>query len=101
MDEHLTLSDLAALSPARPSRASATRWMRAHLEEHRDPRTGEVNHTALTEAWADAHDLADVGGVLDDPDHWCWEAALDAAEAWADTHEDARRQAQIDAYEAA
>lgn len=55
-----------------PSRASIRSWMRAHVEEHRDGRTGEVNATALVEEWD--RECAD-GGVTMDPDHPAWEIA--------------------------
>lgn len=67
-----------------PDRAAVTAWMRAHLEEHRDPRTYEVNLTSLAEAAADAFDVADEGGPLDDPDHWIWDAAIEAADEGCD-----------------
>jgi hypothetical protein len=50
------------------------------LEEHRDARTSEIDLTGLAEAAAAAFGIDDEGGPLDDPDHWIWEAAIEAAE---------------------
>lgn len=55
----------------------ARRWMIANLEDHRDGRTGEVDCTGLAEACAEAYDVADEGGPLDDPDHWIWDVAVE------------------------
>lgn len=49
-------------------------WMRAHSQEHIDPKTGELNCTKLVEACAHAlgHDE-----WLDDSFHDVWEIALE------------------------
>lgn len=57
---------------------AALAWMAQHAEDHRDG-CGDVNLTSLAEACADAFGVADEGGPLDDPDHWIWELALEAA----------------------
>jgi hypothetical protein len=57
------------------SRRAVRSWMRRHLEEHRECRTGDVNLTALCEAAADAFDVKDEGGPLDDGNHWIWNVA--------------------------
>lgn len=62
----------AAASQAPPTPAGIKRWMRAHLDEYRDPRTGEVNLTELVEAWD--RECADGGATLDS-DHIAWEIA--------------------------
>lgn len=62
------------------NRASATAWMLLEHVAHRDPRTLEVNHTSLAEACAEAFDVADEGGPLDDPDHWIWEVAVEVSQ---------------------
>jgi hypothetical protein len=53
-------------------------WMRAHVEEHRDGRTGEVNHTALVDAWD--RDCAG-GEVTLDHDHPAWDIAIGVGDA--------------------
>ena len=63
-----------------PTRSAVTAWMLLSLEEHRDARTSEINLTGLAEAAAAAFGIDDEGGPLDDPDHWIWEAAIEAAE---------------------
>ena len=55
-------------------RRSVRSWMRRHLEEHRDPLTGELDATGLAEVW-DASE-ADGGATLD-PDHVAWEVAAE------------------------
>jgi hypothetical protein len=62
-----------------PTRSAVTAWMVLNLDEHRDARTGIVNLTALAEAAAGAYGIDDEGGPLDDPEHWIWEAAIEAA----------------------
>lgn len=59
------------------TREAAAAWMRRSLDEHRDGRTLEVDCTGLAEACAEAFDMADEGGPLDDPDHWIWEVAVE------------------------
>lgn len=59
------------------TRETAATWMLANHVAHRDPRTNEVNLTSLAEACAEAFDVADEGGPLDDPDHWIWEVAVE------------------------
>lgn len=61
------------------TRTAVEAWMLLALDEHRDALTGEVNHTSLAEAAADAFDVADEGGPLDDPDHWVWEVAVEVS----------------------
>lgn len=61
---------------AAPTHASIKRWMRANLDEHRDPKTGEVNLTELVEAWD--RECADGGATLD-PDHIAWEIAAEVS----------------------
>lgn len=58
------------------SKIAARRWMGAHVDEHRDPRTGELNLTSVVEACAAAFGVNGVGGPLDDETHWIWEAPL-------------------------
>lgn len=65
-----------AVYPAKvvaPSRTSIVRWMAIHADEYRDGRTGEVNTTALVEAWDSA--CADGGATLDS-DHIAWDVAV-------------------------
>lgn len=50
------------------------RWMRRHVDEYRDQRTGEVNLTALVEAWD--RTCADGDATLDD-DHPAWVVAAE------------------------
>lgn len=59
------------------TRDDAAKWMRRHLEDHRDPRCGEINLTSLTEACAGAFEADEEGGPLDDSDHWIWEVAVE------------------------
>lgn len=52
-------------------------WMRANLDAHIDPQTGELNCTALVEAW----DIEkSTGGVTLDPNHPAWEIAVKVAD---------------------
>lgn len=55
------------------TRERARAWMRAHVAD-------ALACTALAEACADAHDLAEEGGPLDHSDHWIWEVALEVWE---------------------
>ncbi len=66
---------MAADKPTQ-TRQQIARWMRAHKGEHVDRLTGEVNLTALVEAWDRA--CADGGATLD-PDHIAWEVAAEVA----------------------
>ncbi len=66
---------MAAAKPTQ-TRQQIARWMRAHKGEHVDRLTGEVNLTALVEAWDRA--CADGGATLD-PDHIAWEVAAEVA----------------------
>jgi len=52
-------------------------WMRANVEDYRDPATGEINSTGLAEGAADA---CDAGAELDDETSEIWELALAVAE---------------------
>lgn len=61
------------------NRSNVLYWMRTNVGDFRDPKTHEVNATALAEAAASAFDADYVNGPLDDPDHWIWEAALEIA----------------------
>ncbi len=54
--------------------AAVRRYLQAHLEDHRDPLTGEVNHTALAE---DASYYFDHDGWLDDELSPIWDLALE------------------------
>lgn len=66
-----------------PKRAIA-RWMTANLSRFVDRRTGEVDRTAMVEAW----DLeTQDGGVTTDPDHEAWTVAA----SLADVHEAAAK----------
>ncbi len=56
-----------------PSRAEIRRWMVANQADYIDPKTGELNWTALVEAWD--RSCADGGATLD-PDHIAWEIAV-------------------------
>lgn len=58
------------------TRQQIARWMRTHKGEHVDRLTGEVNLTALVEAWDRA--CADGGATLD-RDHIAWEVAVEVA----------------------
>ena len=51
-------------------------WMARNADRFVDRRTGEVNLTALVEAWD--RETQD-GGVTTDPDHVAWEIAVDVA----------------------
>lgn len=53
------------------------KWMTQHVGEFVDPRTGEVNCTALTEAWDSAEST---GEATLDSDHIAWEIAVDVGE---------------------
>ena len=64
-----------ASKPAQ-TRQQIARWMRAHKAEHVDRLTGEVNLTALVEAWDRA--CADGGATLD-RDHIAWDIAVEVA----------------------
>lgn len=63
---------VAHAKPAAPTRHQIRRWMLSHIEEHRDPKTGEVNSTELVEAWD--RTCSDGGATLD-PDHIAWDVA--------------------------
>ena len=47
------------------TRETAATWMRRSLDEHRDPRTLEVDCTGLAEACAEAFDMADEESLSD------------------------------------
>ncbi len=66
---------MAAAKPTQ-TRQQIARWMRAPKSEHVDRLTGEVNLTALVEAWDRA--CADGGATLD-RDHIAWEVAVEVA----------------------
>ena len=52
-------------------------WMRRNVEAYVvDGRTGEVNLTELAEGAAQAFDANELGGALDDQDHWIWDLTL-------------------------
>lgn len=70
-------AQLGAPAKSPPSRASISRWMRGNLDDYRDPRTGEVNLTALVEGWDST--CADGGATLDQ-DHPAWEIAVEVTE---------------------
>lgn len=61
-------------------------WMRQALrgrpEDYRDG--DEIDRTRLAEECADAFEMADEGGPLDDEHHWIWNAAHEVATAWED-----------------
>jgi len=56
------------------TKSQAKAWMLANVHDYKDHSTGEVNATFLAEACA-AH--FDRDEVLDDPDHWLWEIAIE------------------------
>lgn len=60
-------------------RGAVESWMRRNMEDHRDGCCGDVNMTTLAEAAAEHFGANDIGGPLDDPDHWIWEVAADLA----------------------
>ena len=53
-------------------------YMRQELEDHRDPKTDEINTTSLAEDAADKFDLYDESG---DPQERLFELAFEIAEA--------------------
>lgn len=64
------------------TRRTVKKWMSRRLEAEPGTYTdsaGEVNCTALAEAAADAFGKNDMGGPLDDSDHWIWEASAEVA----------------------
>lgn len=67
---------MSTATSATPSKAAIARWMRAHLEDHRDRVTGEVNSTSLVEEW----DVAcATGGDTLDPNHLAWDVAVEVS----------------------
>lgn len=62
------------------NRNAVRSWMRVNRRDFEDPRTGEINATALAEAAAEAFNQKDAGGPLDDSDHWIWEVAIEFVE---------------------
>lgn len=60
------------------SEAAAGRWMREHADDYLEDGTDEPQPTQLAEACAAAFGVDGVGGPLDDPDHWIWDAAIAA-----------------------
>jgi hypothetical protein len=54
------------------SRGAVRRWMQREAADYQD------NPTALAEAAAEAFDVKDEGGPLDDETHWIWDEAIDA-----------------------
>lgn len=56
-------------------------WMRFHLDEHVDPKTGEVNFTTLAEAAASHYGVSDLHGPLDTPEHWIWDLAVEVSDS--------------------
>lgn len=58
------------------SKFEIARWMREHLDDHRDRTTGEVNCTSLVEEWDVA--CADGGATLDS-NHVAWDVAVEVA----------------------
>ncbi len=75
--EHAGREDgLFVLGIAHALQSKAMTWMRRHVEEHREPKTGEVNLTTLAEACAADFEMNHEGGPLDDETHWIWTAAI-------------------------
>lgn len=72
-----------ALVVAPFDRAHVGEWMRRRVRDFADGQTGEVQLGALAEAAADAFDLADEGGPLDETDHWIWDVARETADTYA------------------
>ena len=54
--------------------------MRLHADAYRE--RGELNFTALAEGCAQAFDVNDRGGPLDDETHWIWELPLEVEGAF-------------------
>lgn len=54
-------------------------WMQGQVDQYVDAKTGEVNCTALVEAW-DAE--CSTGESTLDPDHIAWDIAVDVAVAY-------------------
>ena len=52
-------------------------WMRIHLEEYRDGRTGEINLTTMCEDAATEFGMNEEGGPLDDDTHWIWDVSVE------------------------
>lgn len=73
------------MNPTNPQRNDVIQWMRSVLRdgEHIDEDTDTISLTGLAEAAAAKFGHADPGGWLDDADHWIWDAATDAAQAFA------------------
>lgn len=65
-----------------PTRAAVKKWMTAHVKNWVDPQTGEVNSTKAAEDAADEFGKKDIGGWLDDEQHWVWEIAAEVADAY-------------------
>lgn len=82
----MSILRVGAAPSAGGMQAAVLRWMRSELRDdlgdndgyYVDQATGEANLTRLAEAAAEAHDHDE---WLDDPDHWVWDMAIEAAEA--------------------
>ena len=59
------------------TRREAKRWMQKNVSDHVDNLTGEVNMTSLAESCCDHFNENQIGGPLDQEDHFVWELASD------------------------
>lgn len=55
-------------------KSAIKKWMKGNLENHRDPKTGEVNATTLVEDWDRSEST---GGATLDSNHPAWDIAAD------------------------
>lgn len=62
---------------SKPTRTSIRSWMIKNADRFMDRRTGELNTTALTEAWDFE---TQTGGVTLDPNHEAWDVAVAIAD---------------------
>lgn len=76
---------LSGKTAADPSKVAVKAWMRKHVADYADPKTGEVNMTSLAEDAAGEFDKKDLGGWLDDETHWVWDAAQEVADSYEKT----------------
>jgi hypothetical protein len=60
------------------TRTQIRKWMLNNAERFMDRHTGEINCTALTEAWDSE---TQNGAVTLDPDHVAWDVAVQVSDA--------------------
>jgi hypothetical protein len=63
--------------------AKARSYMLIVMDQHRDPKTNEINATSLAEDTASHFSVDYAGGPLDDETHWIWDLAATISERYS------------------